>query len=209
MRNHKTDCTASSAARNKQSERRRAQRGRCHHSSCLCPPAPPGPQGLPGSDGTEGAQGPVGPEGPQGPAGPSADTLAAYAFARVTVPQTVANGAPVLWTDVLLLNIADAAGLFTITDPAVAGVYEVQFDLTITNSSLGASAVTFEIALDGVNQSTSTEGLPSGTVANLTGSALVVMDVGTTVSVQSVGGLPADVNVTSGQFLMHRIAALP
>ena len=189
MRNHKTGC------------------GRCSRkvcccprpaaSSCICPPGPPGPSGLPGSDGVA---------GPPGPPGSNASAIEAYAFARTT-PQVVATLAPVVWADVILQGIADVAGFFSITNPEFAGVYEVQFDLTLTNGTVGAAIFGFGIVRDGIVQSASAETIPPGDVANLTGSALVVMDVGTVVSVRNDSGLSA--NVVTGQFVMHRVAALP
>ena len=205
MRNHKTGC------------------GRCHRSacccprptsSCICPPGPPGPPGLPGSNGVLGPQGPVGlpgsdgPVGPQGPPGSSADTIAAYAFARVTASQTVAPGAPIQWTDVLLLNIADGAGVFTITDPAAAGVYEVEYDVTAVTSGPGTATYTFGIFLDGGAEALSSETLVSGGTGNLTGFALVVLNVGSVVEVRNFSGLTS-VDMFFAQFVMHRVADLP
>ena len=137
MRNRKTGCTTSSAARSaarsEQSERRRAKRGcHCpsHRSSCLCPPGPPGPQGLPGSDGAEGAQGPVGPEGPegpQGPAGPSADAIVFGAFGGI---QNVLSGTNVQFgtTTANLGGFIYAAGVITVP---LAGLYRVTVDLQV------------------------------------------------------------------------------
>ena len=197
MRNHKTGC------------------GRCDRracccprptSSCICPPGPPGPPGLPGSNG---AAGPLGPPGPQGPPGSSADIIEAYAFARVTAAQTVVPGAPIQWTDVLLLNIADGAGVFTITDPAAAGVYEVEYNVTAVTSGPGTPTYTFGIFLDGSPEALSSDTLVAGGTGNLTGFALVVLNVGMVVEVRNFSGVGGDVDILLAQFVMHRVADVP
>lgn len=205
--------------------------GRCHRStcccprqvvpsSCICPPGPPGPTGLPGSDGDPGPQGPAGfpgsngadgaagPPGPQGLPGSNADAIEAYAFARVTAPQAVASVAPIVFTSVLLENIANAAGVFTITDPVAAGVYEVQYDVTaVAPGGPATTTITFGLTRDGVTQTSSAESIVAGGVGNITGSALITLNVGTTVEVRNLGGVSAD--IATAQFVAHRIADVP
>lgn len=199
MRNHKNGCS------------------RCHRStcgcartptnaSCLCPPGPPGPPGPAGASGLPGPAGPPGSTGPAGPPGPG-DIDAAYAFASADI-QTVDAAGTVIFTNVLVNDIGDGTGFgFALTDPADEGVYEVQYDLTVSYDGVGTITHTFQIFRDLVAQSTSRQTIATGTVGNITGSALIALPVGVDITVRNGGGASAD--ITSGQFVMHRVAALP
>lgn len=215
MRNHKTGCS------------------HCHRntcccprtpatSSCLCPPGPSGPPGLPGSDGAQGPQGPTGLPGPTGPTGATgaagatgpqglpgssaADIDTAYAFGSAPL-QTIGAGALTQF-DTVLINRVNNGGAFTLTTAAIdEGVYEVQFDITATFTGGGTTMPVFEITRDGVSQSTSRQTVASGSVGNLAGSALVTMVLGTAIGIRNSSGFSVD--ITSGQFVMHRVGPLP
>lgn len=113
-----------------------------------------------------------------------------------------------MFTNVLVNDIGDGTGLgFALTDPTDEGVYEVQYDLTVSYGGVGSITHTFQIFRDLVAQSTSRQTIPTGGVGNLTGSALIALPVGVTITVRNGGGAGAD--ITSGQFVMHRVGPLP
>lgn len=163
---------------------------RCRSTAKACPTGATGPTGP--SGGPTGATGPTGPaSGPTGATGPTGPATAATAYTNRYDSNltTVANGAPLLLaTAGPSSQVTNVGGTLTF---AVAGLYEVDFNVSVSQSAALNEAVSAQAFLNGsaLAQATFSAVLTSlSEQTNFGGSFLVQVAAGDTLQLRNTSG---------------------